>query len=77
LKTESGPPGAGSRSALTGASAENSGFDDAVRQVNKEAGQNRPGIIAFNLQGLSSKLHHPEAAKEKPPNMRGLFSADQ
>ena len=67
----------GNRSASMGASGRKRGFDDAVQPVNKEAGQNRPGVVAFKIQGLSSELHHPDAAKEKPPNMRGFFSADQ
>ena len=55
-----------SRSAWTGASAGKHGFDDAVQQVNKEAGQNRPGIVAFKIQSLNFEHHHPDAAKKNP-----------
>src|SRR3954451_5688580 len=60
-----------SRFALTVANGKKRGFVDAVQQVNKEAGQNRPGVVAFQLQGLSSELHHPDEQKKTPDNAGG------
>src|ERR1700738_2249119 len=78
-KTAFALPSAAKRSAWTAANAERSGFVDMPQRLRRKAGQNRPGVIAFKVQGLRSSETPPKKtvtskskSKSKPlsPNHR-------
>jgi len=53
------------------------GSDNDRRPINKESRAKAARRHRVHVQGLSSKLHHPEEQKKTLERSRGFFSADQ
>ena len=70
-KTESGLRDADSRSESTAVNARKRGFGDGEQPVNKEAGQHRPGVIAFTSRASAPSFTTLMQQKKNPRSMRG------